>query len=171
MTIELSSARARMMQRIDAFYRERAEGRVGPAKMTRLLLRLQHALIRNRMEVAKETGLTNGAMFALFILRAYHPEGSVTPSDLREATMMTSGGVTKVLHALEDRGLVIRTRSPDDARSARLQLTEDGVALIESIMPVVEAKDRTLLLEPLTTEEAREFTRLLAKLDAAAGSF
>jgi DNA-binding MarR family transcriptional regulator len=159
-----------MMQRIDAFYRERAEGRVGPAKMTRLMLRLQHALIRNRMEVAKEAGLTNGAMFALFILRAYHPDGSVTPGDLREATMMTSGGVTKVLHALEDRGLVTRTRSPEDARSAMLQLTDEGVELIESIMPIVEAKDRALLLDPLSTEEALELTRLLAKLDGATGA-
>lgn len=158
-----------MMQRVDAFYRSRAEGEVGAAQLTRLFLRLQHALIRNRLDVAKDAGLTNGAMFALFVLRAYHPDGSLTPSDLREATMMTSGGVTKVLHALEERGLATRSRHPEDARSTVLGLTEAGVALIETIMPVVDAKDRALLLDPLSPEEARELTRLLAKLERLAG--
>ncbi len=171
MKADISSPRIRMMQRIDDFYRTRSEGDVGAAQITRLMLRLQHALIRNRLDVAKETGLTNGAMFALIILRAYHPDGSITPSDLREGTMMTSGGVTKVLHALEDRGLVSRLPHPGDARSSVLGLTETGVALIESIMPIVEAKDRTLLLDPLSPEESRELTRLLTKLDGLAGGF
>jgi DNA-binding MarR family transcriptional regulator len=159
------------MKRIDDFYRSRFEGEVGAAQLTRLLLRLQHALLRNRMEVARESGLTNGAMFILFILRAYHPQDWVTPRELGEATMLSSGGVTKVLHALEDRGLVRRLQHPSDARSAIIGLTEAGVGLVESIMPVVEAKDRALLFDPLSKHEAVELIRLLSKLDGAAKVF
>jgi DNA-binding MarR family transcriptional regulator len=160
-----------MMKRIDAFYRSRLNGEIGAAQLTRLLLRIQHALLRNRMEVAKETGLSNGAMFTLFILRSYYPDDHITPKELGEATMMTSGGVTKVLHALADKGLVNRLQHPGDARSAMITLTEAGVQLVESILPIVEAKDRALLLDPLTTDDGIELTRLLRKLDAAVGDF
>lgn len=160
-----------MMKRVDAFYRSRLNGEIGAALLTRLMLRIQHALLRNRMEVAREAGLTNGALFTLFILRSYYPDDHITPRELGEATMMTSGGVTKVLHALVDQGLVSRLQHPSDARSAMIGLTEAGMRLVENILPIVEAKDRALLLDPLTVEERVEFTRLLQKLDAAVGDF
>jgi DNA-binding MarR family transcriptional regulator len=159
------------MRRIDDFYRSRFEGEVGPAQLTRLLLRLQGALLANRMEAAKELGLSAGALFVLFILRAFHPDERITPRELREGTMMTSGGVTKVLHTLEDRGLVRRLPNPGDARSAFIGLTEEGERLVESLIPVVQARDRKLLLDPLTEEEAQELARLLGKLDAVGHAY
>jgi DNA-binding MarR family transcriptional regulator len=159
-----------MMKRIDDFYRGRFKGDVGAAQLTRLLMRLQHTLMRIRMEVAKDSGLTSGAMLILFILRAYHPEDWITPRELSDATMMSSGGVTKVLHSLEDRDLVRRLQHPSDARSTIIGLTEAGVALVESIMPVVESKDRVQLFDALTKDESMELFRLLSKLDAAASA-
>ena len=161
--------RTRLIERIDAFFRVSREGQSDAGQITRLLFRLHHSMVRARAEIAREYDLTNAGLIALFMLRACYPDEAVRPSELGEATMLTSGGMTKVLHSLEDRGLVTRQPHPSDARSSMLVLSEAGLALVEEIMPVVGGRDRALLLDPLTDAETAELTRLLDKLDAAAG--
>src|ERR1019366_2182702 len=44
-------------------------------------------------------------------------------TDLARATMLSSGGMTRLIGRLEDRGLVRRDPDPDDARALRATLT------------------------------------------------
>lgn len=159
--------RTRLIERIDAFFQSRREGEFGTGQISRLLFRIHHGMVRSRADVAREYDLTNASLLALVMLRACYPDDPVTPSELGEATMLTSGGMTKVLHTLEHRGLLTRRHHPSDARSSMLVLSEAGVALVDEILPVVSKRDKALLLDPLTDEEAAELARLLGKLDAA----
>lgn len=171
MSVPASQVRTRIMERIDAFFRSRFKNGGGAPKITLLLLRLHHCMIRIRVEVAREHDLTVGALFTLMTLRAARPDDPITPGELREATLMTSGGMTKVLRSLEDRGLIVRRQHPTDARSTILALSDAGLALVDGILPALDQRDRALLVDPLTREEAGELMHLLEKLDAAAGAF
>ena len=163
-----SSPRARVVERIDAFFRSRLDRDAGSTEITLLLFRIHHVMMRTRTEAARAHDLTIGALVTLFILRACHCDEPITPSDLGEATMMTSGGVSKVLQMIEQRGLVARTPHPSDARSSRIVLSDAGLALVDEILPAVEQRDREALLAGLTSEEVAEFTRLLGKVSGAA---
>lgn len=75
----------------------------------------------------------------------------------------TIGGV---LDRLESRGLLVRRGSPDDRRIRRLELTDDGHALLDAVRPaVMRAQQR--MLAPLSRADRAEFVRLLRLLVAA----
>ena len=44
-------------------------------------------------------------------------------TDLAGATMLSSGGMTRLVGRLEQRGMLLRTPDPDDARAFRATLT------------------------------------------------
>jgi DNA-binding MarR family transcriptional regulator len=47
-------------------------------------------------------------------------------TELAQATMLSSGGMTRLIGRLEQRGLVRRDPDPDDARAFRASLTDAG---------------------------------------------
>jgi DNA-binding MarR family transcriptional regulator len=64
---------------------------------------------------------------------------------------------------LAKRGLVRQSPDPSDARLVLLDLTGEGRAVVEGMKSVgTEVSARTL--EPLSPEEARQLTRLLARI-------
>jgi DNA-binding MarR family transcriptional regulator len=71
--------------------------------------------------------------------------------------------VTKMLRRLENRGLLTRHQDPEDARSFRIYLTEEGRALEE---PVTRCWDRVeeKTFGGLDREERRSLHELLTKL-------
>ena len=54
------------------------------------------------------------------------PERRLRMTDLARATMLSSGGMTRLVGRLEDRGLVRREPDPGDARAFQATLTEPG---------------------------------------------
>ena len=73
--------------------------------------------------------------------------------------------VTKMLRRLENCGLLERRRNPDDARSFRVFLTEEGRSLEE---PVTRCWDRVeeKTLAGFSPQERRSFYKLLTKARA-----
>ncbi|WP_235557993.1 MarR family winged helix-turn-helix transcriptional regulator [Sphaerimonospora mesophila] len=86
---------------------------------------------------------------------------SLSPADLMRASMVTSGAVTQRLDRLESRGLVTRTPSASDGRCVRVALTEEGVALMERVLPYhVETENRLLVaLDPADRETLADTLR------------
>ena len=56
----------------------------------------------------------------------------LAPSVLFSSLMLTSGAMTRQLQQLEKRGLIQRQINPADARSVLVQLSAEGLALIDS---------------------------------------
>lgn len=57
----------------------------------------------------------------------------VTPGELSERENLQPPSMSRVLARLEERGLIARTRDPDDGRLHLLRPTEKGQALMEEV--------------------------------------
>lgn len=110
-------------------------------------------------------GLQRGEFDVLATLRRSGTPFILTPTDLYEATMMTSGGMTARLDRLEKRGLIARQPNPDDRRGVLVRLTDEGQALVEAAV-VPHAQNETRLLSVLSTAERDQLNSLLYKLRA-----
>lgn len=107
----------------------------------------RHArLIQDAAQAALQPfGLTRSEFELLATLRSYAPPHRLTPSDLYEAMLMSSGGMTKLLKGLEARGLVRRPPGEGDGRSRPVELTQTGRDLVERTMLEVQAAEAPLL--------------------------
>jgi DNA-binding MarR family transcriptional regulator len=75
-------------------------------------------------------GLDRGEFDVLATLYRANPSHELTPTDLYTQLMITSGGLTYRLNALEEKGLITRVKSQDDGRSSRARLTKTGRARV-----------------------------------------
>lgn len=110
-------------------------------------------------------GLQRGEFDVLATLRRAGAPFTLTPTELYEATMMTSGGMTARLDRLEKRGLIARRPNPGDRRGTLVSLTEDGRALVEAALRP-HAANETRLLAALDPGEQAQLNQLLRKLRA-----
>jgi len=108
-------------------------------------------------------GLQPGWTDLLAALRRAGRPYELNPTDLRRATMLTSGGITKRLDRLAEAGLVQRRPDPSDRRGTLVRLTRKGKAVIERAMPAHLANQERLL-RSLTLSERRTLERLLGTL-------
>ena len=71
-------------------------------------------------------GLSSAEFDLLATLRNAEPDYTLTPSQLLEQMLLTSGGLSKVMAQLEARGLIARLCRDDDRRIKPVRLTTDG---------------------------------------------
>lgn len=88
----------------------------------------------------------------------------MTPKEIGRQTQVTTGGLSKMLTLLENRGLVARAPSRDDGRSRLVILTAEGKAVAEDVFEKVVALNEVLLREALSAEECEDLARLVRKL-------
>ena len=114
-------------------------------------------------------GLGEGEFDVLATLRRQGEPYTLTPGELSERTMVTSGAVSKRLDRLEARGLVDRRAAADDRRSRTVRLTDAGRVLIDEAMDAHMANEQRLLatLEP---GDRDDLARLLGTLAASLGA-
>lgn len=93
----------------------------------------------------------------------YFNDNALSPTELYDATLFSSGGMTKVLNKLEERHLIEKIPSPKDKRSMLINLTKDGEVLIkECMLSVAQAKEK--LFSILTQKEREDFKNILSKI-------
>lgn len=91
------------------------------------------ALLEQRLESTfSASGLCMWEFDMLATLRRAGAPYSLSPTELFSALMVTSGTMTHRLKRLESRGLINRQVNANDARSMLVQLSSDGLALIDS---------------------------------------
>ena len=76
--------------------------------------------------------------------------------------MLSSGAMTNRIDRLEQDGVVVRVRDPDDRRSVSVQLTPKGIELTDTVMPVLFEKENHFL-EQFTKTEHQTFIKLLRR--------
>jgi DNA-binding MarR family transcriptional regulator len=94
--------------------------------------------------------------------------GPLEPGAIAERLIITSGSMTSMLDTLEKRGLVRRMPHPDDRRKLLIDITDEGVAVLDDLLPSFHARERALFAGALSRTEQRQLIGLLAKVQAAA---
>jgi len=88
----------------------------------------------------------------LLHLRCYNQEKVLSPTDLYSSLNLTSGGLTKILHRLTNKGLVKRMENPEDKRSSLVQLTQSGEDILTQVMEELSDEDHRLFAVLSNTE-------------------
>ena len=104
--------------------------------------------------------LDRGRFGVLLELRLAGSPYRLTPTQLYNRLLVTSGSITGRVDRLEERGLVRRVRDTDDRRSVLVELTESGLRVIDEAMDVQQRMEEHLL----STFDGEERTQLAAML-------
>lgn len=97
------------------------------------------------------------------VLEVLYLKGKQTIQQIGKSILISSGSMTYVIDKLEQKGFINRIDCPNDRRVIHVVLTEDGMNLMEKIMP----KHRDLIhnmFGDLTDQESQTMVKLLKKV-------
>jgi DNA-binding MarR family transcriptional regulator len=117
------------------------------------------------LEMAKtfsKHGLNPANFDVLATLRRCGPPYALSPNDLINSTMVTSGTMTNRIDQLTKAGLVKRVKNPSDGRSVVVSLTKTGFKIIDSALTDHVATQDSLT-SGLTQDEQKRLNTLLRK--------
>jgi len=103
----------------------------GPMALIGRLLRISKHIETRIVQCHRRLGLSLGEFDVLAALRRSAKQSCLTPSELIDALLLTSGAMTNRLDKLCEKGLVSRSHSEQDRRSVTVQLTDAGRDLID----------------------------------------
>jgi DNA-binding MarR family transcriptional regulator len=110
-----------------------------------------------------ERGLSRSSWDVLASLRRAGPPYELSPTELYQALMRSSGAMTNRLRRLEHAELIERRPDPGDGRGRLVRLTARGRKLVDELAPIhLENEER--LLAALTDEDRRTLENLLRRL-------
>jgi DNA-binding MarR family transcriptional regulator len=124
------------------------------------LHRLATHLGREVEAVLLQHGLSSSAFDVMATLRRAGAPYRLSPGELLEMTMVSSGTMTNRIDQLEKAGLVERINNPDDRRSVLIALTEKGFATVDAAVTAHVANQHRLLAA-ISENDKAEFNRLL----------
>jgi DNA-binding MarR family transcriptional regulator len=113
--------------------------------------------------LAKRYGLTQAEGDILFSLRRAGQPYRLTPSQLSEALLVSSGTLTSRLDRLERKHLIRRHPHPSDRRSMEIELTEPARDSVDAAV-TRHVENEQAMLAPLSPREREQLDRLLRKL-------
>jgi DNA-binding MarR family transcriptional regulator len=148
---------------VEQWRTERPDLDPSPIGIVGRVSRLARELEARLEPVYKAHGLEPGWHDVLATLRRSGPDYRLRPTDLTNATMLTSSGTTKRLDKLEQEGLIRREADPNDRRGTLITLTDAGRKLIDSVTAAHLANEARLV-GALDQDEQRVLTELLRKL-------
>lgn len=97
------------------------------------------------------------------VLMSLRKESPMSPSELSTKTGYDMGGLTRVVDALEQAGLVKRERRLDDRRSVQIAITSPGIRQAEqSLATIVDQLNQ--ILEPFSKREVGALVSSLQRL-------
>lgn len=111
----------------------------------------------------KPFGLRPADFFLLSELRRAGPPFVLSPSELSMELVRSSGGITRQLDQLEQRGWLLRAPDPNDRRGVRVCLTSEGRELIDEAL-VDHFDNEAELLEDLTPVDRERLAELLREV-------
>jgi DNA-binding MarR family transcriptional regulator len=87
----------------------------------------------------------------------------LTPSQVSDRVLIASATMTATLDLLEHRGWIRRIPNPADRRSVLIEITPEGRATTDQLLPGIRTIERSIL-SALTTGERSHLLDLLAKI-------
>lgn len=144
--------------------REMPELETGPMVLLGRLGEAAITITRDRLNpIFSGFGLQPGEFDVLATLRRSGAPFALTPTELYEVAMISSGSMTNRIDRLENAGLVERRPNPSDKRGTLVALTDAGVALIDKAI-VAHVENQRAILDGLSQDEQVALSTLLAKL-------
>jgi DNA-binding MarR family transcriptional regulator len=95
-------------------------------RLASALVALSHHVVHLFTEVGRTVRLSQQQVRLLCAINAY---GNVGMSELGRQTQLEKSNLSNLVDRLEQRGLVVRTRDPNDRRVTYVELTEEGTEL------------------------------------------
>ena len=132
-----------------------------------LMLDLARTRKNNHQRVKEICGrhlLTPAEFDVLATLRNCASPYELIPSEIQNRALITSGGLTKVLHQLEVRELISRTQAGGDQRVKPVKLTKLGGRLIAKAMKELAENSGLWIKQSLSIEEIAQLSRIMKKL-------
>lgn len=148
---------------IDAWQRERPDLDAAPMGVLSRITRLSRQVDRARRGAFAQHGIEAFEFDVLAALRRSGAPYELSPGQLVEATLVTSGTMTHRLDRLEHRGLVRRSRDPRDGRAVRVRLTVKGRSKVDGALADLLERERALLAG-LTERQRASLAGLLRRI-------
>jgi DNA-binding MarR family transcriptional regulator len=144
--------------------RERPDIDSSAKRITGRILRLSEVFLNRFNAELAELGLTYSVYAILATLRTIGaPSYRMSPTQLKNTLMVTSGGLSNLLKKAEDYGYIRRTNDPDDRRGVVVELTRAGLTLCDRAMPLQAAAEQDLI-RMLSAEQKDTVTDLLRQM-------
>ncbi|HEY9630414.1 MAG TPA: MarR family transcriptional regulator [Coleofasciculaceae cyanobacterium] len=143
--------------------RERPDLDVSPMAIVGRVGRLSKHFDRAIQSTFSEFGLQSGEFDVLATLRRSGRPYQLSPTELFNMLMVSSGTMTHRIDRLEKTELVKRIPDPDDRRGMLITLTDKGFELIEAAVTAHVANEHRIL-SVLQEPERQSLTRLLRQL-------
>ncbi|MCE9665506.1 MarR family transcriptional regulator [Halomonas sp. M5N1S17] len=153
----------RVKQAIAQWQQEMPELDLLPMEVVGYLKTMQSLTQERLQSFFKEYGLQAGEFDVLATLRRSGAPYRLGPTQLFETLMISSGGMTSRLDRLEKAGLIRRSPNPEDRRGTLVSLTEEGLELMNRMVPR-HVENEARMLAALSHEEQRALSELLGKL-------
>lgn len=154
------------MDRVDVILaqwrRERPDLDTGPMGLIGRIRRVAAHLSRGMEKTFAVHGLNGASFDVLATLRRSGPPYALSPGDLLETMMITSGTMTNRIDQLEKAGLVARSHNPEDRRSVIISLTDKGFATIDATV-TAHVATQARLVAALSPEERAMLNAVLGK--------
>lgn len=152
-----------------AWRRERPDIDVSSVGIVSRIWRVSRHLERERKDRLADLGTDRVTLDVLAMLRRSGPPYRRTAGELTHASLITSGGVSQRLDKLEKAGMVTRHIHPEDRRRIEVQLTPEGMRLVDSVLADLMEHESKLLDELADAEKddlRRTLKRLLARFES-----
>lgn len=147
---------------------QRPELDVSPIAVIGRAIRIADVLKRELKVLLRPYGLEVWEFDVLATLRWGGNEDGLTPKELIDVVMVSSGTMTHRLDQLEKAGFVKRVPNPNDRRSVRIQLAKRGIEVVERSLTEHIASAQQAVRELSVREQeqtARVLKNILAKID------
>jgi DNA-binding MarR family transcriptional regulator len=132
-----------------------------PFEVVSRVLRAAHFLQSRLDRIAASYGLSHRG--DLEVLTELELVGPLTPSELAEALLLTTGGMTVRLNRLQELNLIQRQPNPRDGRGVLVRLTQAGQDLADDALPAL-LQAQTASIGSLPRSERNELIGLLRTL-------
>ncbi|MGD8236586.1 MAG: MarR family transcriptional regulator [Chromatiales bacterium] len=124
------------------------------------LRRVIRAVDLHSRNLAASHGLTGPQALLLKALQ----HGKLSAGELASRVSLSQGTVTDILNRLEKRGLIMRLRDTSDRRRVLVEVTQQGLAVLEDSPPLLQER----FIQRFGQLEEWEQTQLLASLQRIA---
>jgi DNA-binding MarR family transcriptional regulator len=140
---------------VAAWRRERPDLDVSPLEVLSRVSRLARRLDLARGSAFSEHLLEGWAFDVLSALRRAGEPYQLSPGQLVQQTLVTSGTMTNRVDRLERNGFVERRPDPGDRRGVLVRLTPEGRDVVDAAMADLIEQEKSLLSELSPTEQAQ----------------